>query len=31
MAATKKYIEDSVKSEGLNTAVRDAHAKAMGW
>src|SRR5215208_5424752 len=28
--ATKKYIEGSVKSEGLNTAVRDAHAKGYG-
>src|SRR5512144_3372291 len=28
--ATKQYIEDSVKSEGLNTAVRDAHAKGYG-
>src|SRR5215213_8332949 len=30
IAATKGYIEDSVKSEGLNTAVRDAHAKGYG-
>jgi hypothetical protein len=28
--ASKKYIEDSVKGEGLNTAVRDAHAKGYG-
>src|SRR5215216_7075123 len=28
--ATKEYIEGSVKSEGLNTAVRDAHAKGYG-
>ena len=27
---TKKYIEGSVKSEGLNTAVRDAHAEGYG-
>src|SRR5215207_11757883 len=30
IAATKKYIEDSVKAEGLNRAVRDAHAKGYG-
>jgi hypothetical protein len=28
--ATKKYIEESVKGEGLNRAVRDAHAKGYG-
>jgi hypothetical protein len=28
--ASKKYIEGSVKGEGLNTAVRDAHAKGYG-
>ncbi len=28
--ATKKYIQDSVESEGLNRAVRDAHAKGYG-
>src|SRR5215208_4811160 len=28
--ATKEYIEGSVKSEGMNTAVRDAHAKGYG-
>jgi len=30
IAATKKYIEDSVTSEGLHRAVRDAHAKGYG-
>ncbi|HVG00841.1 MAG TPA: catalase family protein [Chloroflexia bacterium] len=30
IAATKGYIEDSVESEGLNRAVRDAHAKGYG-
>src|SRR5215217_1007604 len=30
MGATKEYIEESVKSEGLNRAVRDAHAKGYG-
>jgi hypothetical protein len=30
IAATKQYIEESVKGEGLNTAVRDAHAKGYG-
>jgi hypothetical protein len=30
ITATKKYIENSVKSEGLNRAVRDAHAKGYG-
>src|SRR5215217_6609738 len=30
IAATKVYIKDSVESEGLNTAVRDAHAKGYG-
>jgi hypothetical protein len=30
IAATKKYIEDSVTSEGLNRAIRDAHAKGYG-
>src|SRR5215210_3994438 len=30
IAATKEYIEDSVESEGLNRAVRDAHAKGYG-
>src|SRR3954447_2998460 len=28
--ATKQYIEESVKGEGLNGAVRDAHAKGYG-
>ena len=28
--ATKQYIQDSVESEGLNRAVRDAHAKGYG-
>jgi hypothetical protein len=28
--ATKQYIQDSVESEGLNKAVRDAHAKGYG-
>jgi hypothetical protein len=28
--ASKEYIEDSVKGEGLNRAVRDAHAKGYG-
>ena len=30
MGATKEYIEESVKGEGLNRAVRDAHAKGYG-
>src|SRR5215217_8886237 len=30
IAATKVYIKDSVESEGLNTAVRDAHDKGYG-
>jgi len=30
ITAMKKYIQDSVESEGLNRAVRDAHAKGYG-